>query len=72
MINPTNIYIISGLSSTDWKTQTIERFPEIINNNIFHRNNLEEFKIKLQQDPRNALIIMDEIQIANQKNQTIF
>jgi hypothetical protein len=72
MINPTNIYIISGLSSTDWKKQTTERFPEIINNNIFHRNNLEEFKNKLQQDPRNALIIMDEIQIANQKKQTIF
>jgi hypothetical protein len=72
MINPTNIYIISGLSSTEWKKQTIERFPDIIMTNIFHRNNLDEFKNKLQNDPRNALLIMDEIQIANQKNQTIF
>ena len=71
MINPTNIYIISGLSSTEWKNQTIERFPEIIMNNIYHRNNLDEFKIKLNQDPRNALIIMDEIQIANTTGKTI-
>ena len=72
MINPTNIYIISGLSSTEWKKQTMERFPDIIMNNIFHRNNLEEFKNKLSHDPRNALLIMDEIQIANQNTQTIF
>jgi hypothetical protein len=72
MINPTNIYIISGLSSTEWKKQTMERFPDIIMNNIFHRNNLEEFKNRLSHDPRNALLIMDEIQIANQNNQTIF
>jgi hypothetical protein len=72
MINPTNIYIISGISSTDWKKQTIERFPDIINTNVFHRNNLENFKNKFQQDPKNTLLIMDEIQIANQNNQTIY
>jgi hypothetical protein len=72
MINPINIYIISGLSSTDWKNQTIERFPDIIMHNVFHRNNLDDFKTKLLQDPRNALIIMDEIQIANKNNQTVY
>ena len=71
MINPTNMYIISGLSSTEWKNQTMERFPEIIMNNIYHRNNLDDFKMKLNQDPRNALIIMDEIQIANTTGKTI-
>ncbi len=71
MVNPKNIFIISGLSSIDWKKQTIERFPDIITSNIYHRNNLDEFLYKIQDDPRNALILMDEIQIANTKNKCI-
>ena len=31
----TNIYIITGLSSLEWKTQTKERFPESIQKRIY-------------------------------------
>ena len=57
MTNPNNIFIISGLSSIDWKKQTIDRFPDIISKNIFHRNNLAMFLETIRKDPRNALII---------------
>ena len=70
-IDPRNIFIISGLSSVDWKKQTVERFPELISKNIYHRNNLEAFLEQIQKDPRNAIIIMDEIQIANTKGQCV-
>lgn len=67
-----NIYIITGLSSLEWKNQTKIRFPKSIENNIYHRcqlpiNFIEEIKNK-----RNILVIIDEIQIAAKKHQTIY
>ena len=32
-----NIYIITGLSSCEWKEQTKERMPESIQSRVFHR-----------------------------------
>lgn len=65
-----NIYIITGLSSVEWKLQTKERMPEIIAKRVFHRSDLlniaEEIKNK-----KNILIIMDEIQVAAKKGQSI-
>ena len=59
-----NIYIITGLSSTEWKTQTKERLPDIIGKRVYHRGDLlklfnNEIKYK-----DNVLIIIDELQIA--------
>ena len=67
-----NIYIITGLSSVEWKEQTKERIPESIQRRVYHRCELpttfsDEIKTK-----SNTLIIMDEIQVACKKNQTIF
>lgn len=63
-----NIYIITGLSSIDWKNQTKKHFPE--GTKIHHRSELEgifeEIKTK-----KNVLIILDENQIASKKNQTL-
>ena len=66
-----NIYIITGLSSCDWATQTKERFPESVRGNVFHRNELVKFVEKIK-GKKNILIIMDEIQIASKKNHTIY
>jgi len=66
-----NIYIITGLSSCEWKEQTKERMPESIQARVFHRCELPSTFVDEIKDKKNVLIIMDEIQVAAQKNQTI-
>lgn len=66
-----NIYIITGLSDKEWKKDTKERMPDSINSRVFHRANLPKtFFIDIR-EKQNSLIIMDEIQIACEENQTI-
>ena len=65
-----NIYVITGLSSNEWKTQTKERLPQILKNNVFHRNQLKEFMESIK-GKKNILVLMDEVQIACGKSQTI-
>lgn len=67
-----NIYIITGLSDRDWKKDTKNRMPEIINERVFHRSNLPStFKNDIKKK-KNFLIIIDEIQIACEEKHTIF
>ena len=67
-----NIYIITGLSSCEWKEQTKERMPESIQSRVFHRSELPKTFVDEIKDKKNILIIMDEIQVAAKKDQTIF
>ena len=68
---PRNIFIITGLSSTEWKKQTINRFPDCMKENIFHRNDVEG-KLELTlRGKRDVLIIVDEIHMAAKDTQTI-
>ena len=66
-----NIYIITGLSSTEWKEQTKNRLPDRFKRRVFHRNDLSEKFYKDIERKKDVLIILDEIQIATSKNQTI-
>ena len=72
MIPIENIFVITGLSSVDWKAQTISRFPQIIEERVFHRSDLREKLVTQVLQTSNILIIMDEIQIASKKDQTIY
>jgi len=65
-----NTYIITGLSSTEWKEQTTERMPEGIK--VFHRSELHKKFANEIKNKTNCLIIMDEVQVAVKKNQTIY
>jgi len=66
-----NIFIITGLSSVEWKEQTKMRVPVEIHLNIFHRPQLKgEFMEKVR-GKKNVLILIDEVQIACKENQTI-
>jgi hypothetical protein len=66
-----NIYIITGLSSKAWKIQTKDRMPVIIENRVFHRNEIiKKFENEIK-NKQNILIICDEIQIAAKENQTL-
>ncbi len=67
-----NIYIITGLSSCEWKKQTKERMPGSIQKNIYHRGELLNKFVDDIRDKKNVLIIMDEVQVAAQKDQTIY
>jgi chemotaxis protein histidine kinase CheA len=66
-----NIYIITGLSSVEWKKQTKNRLPEKMKNQVFHRCDLLTKFYKDIERKKNVLIILDEIQIASAKDQTI-
>jgi hypothetical protein len=66
-----NIYIITGLSSRDWKKQTTDRFPEQIQKRVFHRNELGKIFYDDIKAKRNCLIVLDECHIASKKEQTI-
>lgn len=67
-----NIYIITGLSSCEWKEQTKERMPESIQSRVFHRSELPNTFVDEIKDKKNALLFMDEIQVAAKKGQTIY
>lgn len=67
-----NIYIITGLSSCEWKEQTKERMPESIQTRVFHRCELPITFVDEVKNKKNILIIMDEIQVAAKKDQTIY
>lgn len=69
-INCRDILIFTGLSSVDWVSQTQDRFPSIMKENIFHRNTIKKFEEKIKQT-NNLLIIIDEIHIATSINQTM-
>lgn len=67
-----NIFILTGMSSCEWKEQTKERVPECISERIFHRCNLLTSFVSELKNKKNVLIIMDEIQVAAKKGQTIY
>lgn len=66
-----NIYIITGLSDKEWKKDTKNRLPESIASRVFHRANLLKTFFRDIKEKKNSLIIMDEIQIACDEDQTI-
>jgi hypothetical protein len=67
-----NIYVITGLSSIEWKEQTKGRFPDIMEERVFHRGDLTKKFIKSIKNKKNVLVIMDEVHIASSKGQTIY
>ena len=66
-----NIYVITGLSSVEWKKQTKDRLPDMLKSRVFHRCDLSSTFYKDIERKKNVLIILDEIQIASAKDQTI-
>ena len=70
-VDAKNIFIFTGHSSTEWTNQTKKRFPASLENQIFHRNQLNKF-IEMAQGKDNILIIFDESHIANKYGQTLY
>ena len=70
-LDPDHIFIITGLSDTDWKRQAKERYPDSLSTRIFHRSQLTKQFVEEIKGKQNVLIIIDEIQIAAQERQTM-
>jgi len=70
IFDPDNIYIITGLSSTDWERQTKKRMPFNLDKNIFHNGQLKDFKKKVK-GKKNVLLLIDEAHMASKDTQTI-
>lgn len=69
-ISTDNIYIITGLSSCEWVAQTRKRIPKSIEERVYHRGQLKKFTEDVA-GKKNILIIIDEIQIAAKKGQSL-
>lgn len=66
-----NIYIITGLSSKEWVNQTQERMPDSIKERVYHRDKIVNQFVTDITGKQNVLVIIDEIQIAAKRNQTL-
>lgn len=70
-VNPDNIFIITGISSTDWTEQTKKRFPKALKDNIYHRGELKTKLAKRLTGLRDVVILMDEVHVASKDDMTI-
>jgi hypothetical protein len=66
--NPKHIYVITGLNDNEWKSQTKQRMLNEFKPHVYHLSDLYSLDITEAQD---ALIIIDECQVANMVHQTI-
>jgi hypothetical protein len=69
LINPKNVYIISGMNDIDWQKQTKASFPTALNEHVYTRSDFN--KIKTLNSLENALIIIDECHIAAEERQQL-
>ena len=67
-----NIYTITWYSAVEWKEQTKRRLPDCLGARVFHRSDLTKIFTHEIRNKSNALIIMDEIQMASTKEHRIY
>ena len=71
-INPNKVVIITGMSDNDWKDQTKERMFCSFANNVFHRSQLKQPRVRdLFTDMSDALVVLDECHVATAVGQSI-
>jgi len=76
IIDPRNVFIITGMSDSDWQKQTVNDMLEVFKRRVYHRGKLntksreDGFYTNLS-NARNALIILDECHIAAEKTHMI-
>lgn len=68
-INPNNLLILTGMNDNEWKEQTQDRLIKEFRPAVHHLHGV--MNLILNDDFRDALIIIDECQIANQETQSI-
>jgi hypothetical protein len=70
MTHPDNVFIITGMSDKDWRSQTKERMPNCFKNRVYHRNDLHKIIADVC-NKRDILIIIDECHFGSETTQTL-
>lgn len=74
-VSPTRMFVFTGMSDNDWRTQTKGRFPLHIRTNIYHRSGLTQLcqclrRLRNTGNLQNILLFIDESHIATKKEHT--
>jgi hypothetical protein len=74
-VDPRRMFVFTGMSDNDWRTQTKGRFPTHIRPNIYHRSGIKRIceslrKLRGDGNLRNVLLFVDESHIATRKDNT--
>ena len=78
-IPPENVYILTGMSNTEWVDTIKEDCPDIVRDNVYHRPKIggkgkDALSISELKGKKNLLLIIDEVDVATKaqkKKQTI-
>ena len=70
LVDADQVYIITGLSDTEWEVQTKERLLPQFEKNVYHRGRINEVIPKLA-NASNALVIIDECHYASGSDQSV-
>jgi hypothetical protein len=66
-----NIFIITGMSDTEWQNQTENDMLPQFKNNVFHRGKLDTFKEKYKEKSGKKLLIIDESHYGSKQEQQL-
>lgn len=74
-INPDRMFVFTGMSDNDWRTQTKSRFPTHVRKNVYHRSGAtricaELHRLRGEGNLQNVLLFIDESHIATKKDHT--
>lgn len=70
MIHPDNVFILSGMSDTDWRQQTKGRMLSCFRDRVYHRNDMHKIISEIA-NKKDALLVVDECHFGSENNQTL-
>lgn len=74
-VTPDRMFVFTGMSDNDWRSQTKRRFPAHIRTNIYHKSGVKDLcaaliRLRGADNLRNILLFIDESHIATKKDHT--
>lgn len=69
-IHKDNVFVVTGLSDLDWKTQMQARMLPSFVDKVFHRNDIHKMVAKIK-NKSDIFIVVDEVHVALQNNQSV-
>ncbi len=70
VLHRNNVFIITGMSNVSWEDDMKNKIPSCFKDNVYHHGQLQKLKTKFK-DIKNAIIIIDEIDTGDGKNQKL-
>ena len=70
-VNPKHVFVITGLSDTEWLTQTKARMPSYVSSdNVIHRGNFKSAGKRIA-EKKDVLVFIDEGHLANKEDMSL-